>query len=85
MLTPQAGAALVYRTRVGSLVGLPAYIWFLGVAPLSRVSTYAYVNPVVAVVLGWARLGEPLTWRLAGSGAAIVLAVALIASARRVR
>jgi drug/metabolite transporter (DMT)-like permease len=85
MFTPQAVAALVYLTLVGSLVGFTAYIWLLGVAPISLVSTYAYVNPVVAVLLGWALLGEPITWRLAVSGAAIVLAVALIASARRVR
>jgi drug/metabolite transporter (DMT)-like permease len=83
--TPEAVAAQVYHTQVGSLVGVTADIWLLGVAPITRGSTYADVNPVVAVLLGWALLGEPITWRLAVSGAAIVLAVALIASARRVR
>jgi drug/metabolite transporter (DMT)-like permease len=85
MFTPPAVAAVVYLTFVGSLIGFTAYIWLLGVAPISLVSTYAYVNPVVAVLLGWALLGEPITSRLAVAGTAIVLAVALIASVRRPR
>jgi len=83
--TPQAVAAVVYLTVAGSLVAFSAYVWLLGVAPISLVSTYAYVNPVVAVLLGWLLLDEPLNARLAAAGTAIVLAVALIASARRPR
>jgi drug/metabolite transporter (DMT)-like permease len=85
MFTPQAVFAVVYLTFVGSLIGFTAYIWLLGVAPVSLVSTYAYVNPVVAVLLGWVVLDEPITSRLVVAGAAIVLAVALIASVRRSR
>ena len=69
MFTPQAVAAVVYLTLVGSLVGFTAYIWLLGVAPISLVSTYAYVNPVVAVLLGWALLGEPITCAAGGGRA----------------
>ncbi|HWP65875.1 MAG TPA: EamA family transporter [Candidatus Limnocylindria bacterium] len=81
--TPRAVGAVLYLTVAGSLVGFTAYVWLLGVAPISLVSTYAYVNPVVAVLLGWAVLSEPLTPRLAVAGAAIVLAVALIATRPR--
>jgi drug/metabolite transporter (DMT)-like permease len=72
---------LAYMVVVGSLVGFAAYVWLLQVAPISLVATYAYVNPVVAVLLGWAVLGEDITMRLLGAGAAIVVAVALIVSA----
>ena len=51
-------------------------------APLGRVATYAYVNPVVAVILGSIVLGEPLTARTVVAAAVIVLAVALIVTAR---
>jgi drug/metabolite transporter (DMT)-like permease len=83
--TPQAVGAVIYLTLAGSLVGFTAYVWLLGVAPISLISTYAYVNPVVAVLLGWLVLDEPLNARLAVAGTAIVLAVALIATARRPR
>jgi drug/metabolite transporter (DMT)-like permease len=83
--TPAAVGSVVYLTLAGSLIGFTSYVWLLGVAPISLVSTYAYVNPVVAVLLGWALLGEPLTARLAVAGTAIVLAVGLIATVRRPR
>jgi len=83
--TPEAVFAVLYLTGFGSLVAFTAYVWLLNNAPLALVSTYAYVNPVVAVLLGWLVLGEPLTPRVAVAGAAIVAAVALIASARRSR
>ncbi|HEX2723502.1 MAG TPA: EamA family transporter [Gemmatimonadaceae bacterium] len=75
-------AGFVYLTTVGSLVGFTAYIWLLGHQPPSRVSTYAYVNPVVAVFLGWAFAGEPLSVRTAIAAAIIIGAVALITTAR---
>lgn len=53
--------AMVYLILVGSLVGYMAYVWLLSVRPPSIVGTYAYVNPVVAVYLGWLILDEPLT------------------------
>ena len=60
-----------------------AYVWLLRNAPLSLATTYAYVNPIVAVLLGWVFLGERLSPR-DGAAAAIVLAsVALILSTHR--
>jgi drug/metabolite transporter (DMT)-like permease len=76
--------ALVYLITLGSLVGFSAYIWLLKVAPTHLVGTYAYVNPVVAVLLGALWLGEPITPTILIGGAAIVVAVALIVSARPV-
>jgi drug/metabolite transporter (DMT)-like permease len=70
--------ALGYLIGVGSLVGFTAYVWLLRVAPTSLVSTYAYVNPIVAVALGWALLGEEITVEMAVAGAAVLAAVALI-------
>jgi drug/metabolite transporter (DMT)-like permease len=71
-----------YLTTVGSLIGFTAYIWLLDHQPPSRVSTYAYVNPVVAVFLGWAFAGEPLSIRTAIAAAIIIGAVALITTAQ---
>ena len=56
--------SLAYLIVFGSLLGFTAYIWLLRVATPSRVSTYAYVNPVVAVLLGWAFAGEAITPRI---------------------
>jgi len=75
-------AALLYLIVLGSLVGFSAYVWLLRSAPLSLVSTYAYVNPAVAVILGGIFLGEAITARLVIAGGIIVLAVALIVVAR---
>lgn len=74
--------AFAYLTTVGSLVGFTAYIWLLKVEPASRVATYAYVNPVVAVFLGWALAGEDLSLRTAIAAAIIIGAVAIITTAR---
>jgi len=74
--------AVLYLTVVGSLVAFTTYGWLLRVAPLSIVATYAYVNPVVAVVLGAIVLGEEITIRTLTAGAVIIFAVALIISAR---
>ena len=70
--------ALAYLIVVGSLVGFTTYVWLLRAAPTSLVATYAYVNPIVAVVLGWALLGEEITVQMAAAGAAVVASVALI-------
>jgi drug/metabolite transporter (DMT)-like permease len=68
----------VYLVTVGSLIGYTAYVWLLDNAPLGRVATYAYVNPVVAIALGAIVLHESITWTI-GVGAALVLAcVALV-------
>ncbi len=74
--------AIVYLTLVGSLVAFTAYGWLLRVAPLPLIATYAYVNPVVAVVLGAVVLHEPIDPRTLAAGAVIVFAVVLIVTAR---
>jgi drug/metabolite transporter (DMT)-like permease len=81
-LTPRALVAFVYLIAIGSLVGYTAYAWLLRVAPISLVSTYAYVNPVVAVFLGWLIEGERIEPRTVVAGAVIVVAVAIIVWAR---
>jgi drug/metabolite transporter (DMT)-like permease len=73
--------AVAYLIVVGSLVGFTAYVWLLRVAPVSLVATYAYVNPIVAVALGWLLLGEAVTLQMVVAGSAIVVAVALIVRA----
>ncbi|MCX4691234.1 EamA family transporter [Streptomyces sp. NBC_01408] len=75
--------ALGYLVLFGSLVGFTAYVWLLQAAPLSLVSTYAYVNPVVAVALGWLILDEALTWPIVLGGAIVVAAVGVIVSTER--
>ena len=75
-------ASIAYLVVAGSLVGYSTYAWLIGVAPLQRVATYAYVNPVVAVILGWLVLSEPLTPRTIVAGIVIVAAVALIVTGR---
>lgn len=77
--------ALLYLIGPGSLLALSAYVLALQRLPTSTVSTYAYVNPVVAVLLGALLLGEVITGRILVGAAVIVLAVALTLSARRSR
>jgi drug/metabolite transporter (DMT)-like permease len=72
--------ALGYLITIGSWVGYTSYVWLLRNARTSLVSTYAYVNPVVAVFLGWLILDETITFRTIVAGAIIVLAVAIIIS-----
>jgi drug/metabolite transporter (DMT)-like permease len=76
--TLSAVEALVYLIIVGSLVGFTAYTWLLRNARMSLVGTYAFVNPVVAVLLGWAFNNETLNLRTLVAGAVIVAGVALI-------
>ncbi len=70
--------SFVYLIIFGSLVGFTAYIWLLRVSTPARVSTYAYVNPVVAVILGAALAGEPITARALLAAVIILSAVVLI-------
>ena len=83
-VTFSSGLAVVYLIVMGSLAGFTAYAWLLRVARTSLVSTYAYVNPVVAVFLGWLILSEAITTRTLLAGAIIVIGVALIVTARTV-
>jgi drug/metabolite transporter (DMT)-like permease len=70
--------AFTYLILVGSLVGYSSYMYLLGVTSAARASTYAFVNPVVAVMLGAWFANEPLSARVLGAGGVIVVAVALI-------
>ena len=74
--------AFVYLVLVGSLIAFSAYAWLLKNARISIVATYAFVNPVVAVALGTVFLDEKIGWSTIGAGAAIVVAVILIVTAR---
>jgi drug/metabolite transporter (DMT)-like permease len=74
--------AFVYLVLVGSLIAFSAYAWLLKNVRIAVVSTYAFVNPVVAVTLGTAFLNEAIGWSTLGAGAAIVVAVVLIVTAR---
>jgi len=78
--SPSATSVLgwIYLVTFGSIVGYTAYSWLLANAPLGLVSTYAYVNPVIAIVLGIAFRGESLTWRLLLGAVIVVAAVALV-------
>lgn len=75
--------ALGYLVVAGSVVAFTAYSWLLGVAPVSKVSTYAYVNPVVAVALGALLVGEDVTLTTVVGGAVTVLAVFVVVSEQK--
>jgi drug/metabolite transporter (DMT)-like permease len=74
--------AFAYLTVIGSLLAFTVFGWMLRVAPLPLVATYAYVNPVVAVILGWLVLGETIDARTLVAGGVIIFAVAMIVTAR---
>lgn len=77
-VTLRSAAALAYLIVFGSLVGYTAYLYLLSHTTPAKASTYAYVNPVVAVFLGWAIAGEPVTPRTLVAAAVILVSVALI-------
>jgi drug/metabolite transporter (DMT)-like permease len=77
--------AMVYLVLGGSILGFTCYAYALARLPTSAVSTYAYVNPVVAVVLGWVLLDEHLSWGTALGAALVVVSVALTVTARPAR
>ena len=81
-ISPASWGAFVYLAVVGSLVGYMCFIWLNDNAPATLVSTYAFVNPAVAVLLGWAILGEGIGVRTLLAGAAILTAVVLIVAAK---
>jgi drug/metabolite transporter (DMT)-like permease len=79
----QPVSAMLFLTFVGSLVGFTCYLWLLGVVPATLVATYAYVNPIVAVFLGWAFAGERLTARSMAASAVVLASVTVIVTARK--
>jgi drug/metabolite transporter (DMT)-like permease len=80
--TPRGLGAVMYLVVCGSWIGYTAYIWLLGHVPTSKVSTYAYVNPVVAVFLGWAIEHEVVDHFILAGSAIVVLSVILVTSAK---
>jgi drug/metabolite transporter (DMT)-like permease len=74
--------ALVYLAIFGAVIAFTAYQWLLKVVPAARVATYAYINPAVAIFLGWALAGEPLTARTLVAAAIIIAAVVMITTFR---
>ena len=79
----RSALGFVYLVVFGSIMAFSAYIWLLRVSTPAHVSTYAYVNPVVAVLLGAAFAGEALTVRVLIAAAVIISGVALITLAPR--
>jgi drug/metabolite transporter (DMT)-like permease len=75
-------SAIAYLVMFGSLVGYTAYIWVLENAPTAIVSTYAYVNPVVAVFLGWLILHEKVDVYVLVGSAIVVISVILVSTAK---
>ncbi|MFN0137066.1 MAG: EamA family transporter [Phycisphaerae bacterium] len=82
-MTPRGVISIVYLIIFGSLIAFSAYVWLLGVCSPRVVSTYAYVNPMVAVILGAWIASEPVTTRLLGGAAIIVVSVVLITTQSR--
>lgn len=80
-----SAAGLLYLITFGSLLGFTSYIWLLDKVSPARLGTYAYVNPVVAVILGWAIAGERLSIRTGVAATIVICAVALITTARSTR
>ena len=74
----RSAGALAYLVVFGSIVAYSAYTYALQKLPLSLVSTYSYINPVIAVLLGWFVLAEPLDWRVGAATAIILSGVALV-------
>jgi drug/metabolite transporter (DMT)-like permease len=84
-VSARSAASLAYLVFAGAVVGYSAYVWLLKVTTPAKASTYAFVNPLVAVVLGWALANEPLSPRVIGAGALVIGAVALITTAGSAR
>jgi drug/metabolite transporter (DMT)-like permease len=80
--TARGIAAIAYLVVCGSWIGYTAYIWLLEHVPTSKVSTYAYVNPVVAIFLGWLVLHERVSKFILAGSAVVVLSVVLVTSAK---
>jgi drug/metabolite transporter (DMT)-like permease len=82
-ISARSWLAFVYLLVLGSIVGYTAYVYLLHHTTPALASTYAYVNPVIAVLLGWAIAGEPLTGRTLVAAAVILAGVVVITLARR--
>jgi len=78
-------ASFAYLVIIGAVVGYTAYIWLLRHCDPAKVATYAYVNPIVAVLLGAAFAGETLTMRTLIAAALIIGSVAMVITAQQLR
>lgn len=74
----RAAGALLYLIVLGSLVAFTAFVWLIGHMSASRVSSYAYVNPIIAVAIGYFWAGEPITPRILAGTALVLVSVFLI-------
>ena len=75
--------SLAYLVVIGSLVGYSSYIYVIAKLPLSLVSTYAYINPIIALFLGWVVLDEKLNFQIAAAAAVILLGVFIVKQGTR--
>ena len=77
-----SAVAYLYLAVFGSLISYSAYFWLIRHTTPDRLATISYVNPLVAVILGWALAGEALSLRILLAGAVILFAVGLITTTR---
>jgi drug/metabolite transporter (DMT)-like permease len=77
-VTMRAALAMLYLIVFGSLLAFTAFVWLLAHMPATRVSSHAYVNPIVAVALGYFAAGEPVTMRTLGGTALVLVSVFMI-------
>ena len=82
LVSGRSWLALLYLVGAGSLLAVTCYVIALRSLPTATVSTYAYVNPVVAVALGWLLLGERLTLTTMLGGAVVLVSVVLLLTSR---
>jgi drug/metabolite transporter (DMT)-like permease len=82
-LTARSVLSLAYLIVFGSIIAFTVYVWLLTVSSPSRISTYAYVNPMVAVLLGWLVAGEGLSFRTLAATTIILAGVALVNTRRK--
>jgi drug/metabolite transporter (DMT)-like permease len=84
-MTSETYLAMIYLILIGSYVGYTAYVWLINHAPPQLTATYAYVNPVVAIFLGWIILDERLTSRSILASAIILAGVVMMTLGRKRR
>ena len=83
VFTTRTAGAMVYLVLVGSIVGYSAYVYALKYLPISTVSLYAYVNPIIAVVLGTLLLSEPFSLRIVLASALVFTGIAIVRSSSK--
>lgn len=81
-VTLRSWISVGYLVIAGSVIAYTAYVYLLGVVSAAKAATYAYVNPIIAVLLGWAFANEPLGWRTMLAAAVILAGVAIITSSQ---